>query len=288
MTRHETLDTDVCILGAGPHGLAVAVHLVQARPSIRLLVVDPSGRWLSTWHDQMARAEIPTLRSPIVHSPSPNPSALAQHLATHRLPSSGLPYDLPTIEAFASFCDHLIADSDLGPPLAVRPQRITREQNRVRIETDTGAITADHLVLATNPHRRQIPEWVRPNLDLDQGRCVHANDVDLREMPNLTDENVVVVGGGLSAAHLAHGAAKRGANVNLLARRAVETRNFDTDPGWLGPKYLRAFDAEDDPAQRLYLAQTARGGGTIPFWMRERLDTLAADDALTLFEATSV
>lgn len=80
----------------------------------------------------------------------------------------------------------------------------------------------------------------------------------------------------MTAAHLACGAAKRGAHVHLVARRPLQTRSFDTDPGWLGPKHLRAFTEDRDPASRLARAKAARGGGTIPSWMRSRLGNAEA------------
>lgn len=59
---------DVCILGAGPHGLAAAVHLREADPELEIVVVDHASGWLQTWNEQFARAEIATLRSPMVRS----------------------------------------------------------------------------------------------------------------------------------------------------------------------------------------------------------------------------
>lgn len=293
MISHKHPVIDVCILGAGPHGLAAAVHLLQARPSIRLQVIDPSGTWLSTWHKQMSRVEITTLRSPIVHTPSPDASSLQRHLTNKRLPSSGLPssglpYNAPTVKAFKSFCSHLIEETGLDCPTTSLPSTIKTTENAVHIKTADGAFTAKHLVIATNPHRLQIPDWASSLVDQPPGQIAHANHIDLSQTPDLRNETVVVVGGGLSAAHLACGAAKRGADVHLIARRPIENRNFDTDPGWLGPKYLRAFNAEQEPHKRLDMARNARRGGTVPPWMRTRLDTLTDENSLTIHEATTV
>ncbi|MEM9609104.1 MAG: FAD/NAD(P)-binding protein, partial [Actinomycetota bacterium] len=102
-------EVDVCVLGAGPHGLATALHLMAADPGLgeRMAVIDPSGSWLATWREQFARLEIDNLRSPIVHHPAPEVSALARHVAARDLPRSGLPYELPTTAAFDDFCDQL-------------------------------------------------------------------------------------------------------------------------------------------------------------------------------------
>lgn len=283
-----TVEADVCVLGAGPHGLAAAVHLRRADPDLRLVVVDPAGAWLQGWHDRFARAEIEVLRSPVVHHPSPDPYELLAYLTVTERPRSGLPYDVPTVEAFSDYCTDLIADTELDPPFSATAEAVCREGGSVLTVTDRGTVRADHLVVATNPHRRVLPDWVWPLLGREPGLFVYGSDVDLRELPDLTGERVLVVGGGLTAAHLGCGAADRGADTVLLTRRPLETRDFDTDPGWLGPRHLRAFDLDDDPESRLQTIRTARGGGTIPPWMRARLETLIEDGRLVVHEACDV
>jgi len=112
------VNADVCVLGAGPHGLAAALHLREADPDIRIAAIDPSGGWLTTWFEQFARAEIGNLRSPIVHHPASDPFALADFVARNGLAASGLPYNLPTTDAFAQFCRSLIESAGLESPLA--------------------------------------------------------------------------------------------------------------------------------------------------------------------------
>ena len=48
----EVLTTDTCIAGAGPHGLAAALHLKQVNPSAHKTVIDHSDQWLATWNQQ--------------------------------------------------------------------------------------------------------------------------------------------------------------------------------------------------------------------------------------------
>ncbi len=268
--------------------MAAAVHLRRAKPDLHLTVVDPAGAWLAGWHEHFARAEIATLRSPIVHHPSPDPGELSVFIDRSGAPRSGLPYDLPTAGAFGLFCAALIQRTGLAPPLTASATGVCAEGPRLRIATGDGSITADHLVVATNPHRRPIPDWVETLLGRRPGLVTFGGDVDLRTLGDLDGERVAVIGGGLTAAHLACGAAARGAEVHVVARRPLETRPFDTDPGWLGPKYLRAFDLDRDAASRLRSALDARGGGTIPPWMRDRIDGLAADGRLTIHEGCEV
>ena len=92
----------------------------------------------------------------------------------------------------------------------------------------------------------------------------------------------------MTAAHLALGAASRGASVQLISRRDLSVRAFDTAPGWLGPKYLAGFDAEPNPARRLCIARRARSGGSIAEWLHTRLTDFDGPGEISLRESTSV
>ena len=283
-------EATVCILGAGPHGLAVAVHLLTARPGLAdgIVVVDPAGVWMRTWHEQFARLEIDNLRSPVVHHPGTRSDEVAAHTMRRGLDRSGLPYDLPTTKAFEAYCEDLVARMDLDRPVAATARRVVPASDGLVVETDAGTVSCRRLVVATNPHRREIPDWVARLLGRLPGAIDHAADIDLRTIGDLAGTTVVVIGGGLTAGHLALGAAARGARVELVSRRSIEIRNFDTDPGWLGPKHLRAYCAEPDPAQRLRQAHAARGGGSMPGWMHQRLVALAEAGELRFHEGRSV
>jgi cation diffusion facilitator CzcD-associated flavoprotein CzcO len=62
---HAEVEARVAVVGAGPQGLAAALHLLDRDPSLHrdLVVVDPAGRWLQAWDDRFARLEIEHLRS---------------------------------------------------------------------------------------------------------------------------------------------------------------------------------------------------------------------------------
>ncbi|MGL4619421.1 MAG: FAD/NAD(P)-binding protein, partial [Chroococcidiopsis sp.] len=79
----EASNTDIAIIGAGPHALTLIAYLLQKRKKLRhgFAVFDPSGMWLQQWQQQFAAFEIPHLRSPAVHHPDPNPYALRKFAA---------------------------------------------------------------------------------------------------------------------------------------------------------------------------------------------------------------
>ena len=284
----EVLTTESCIVGAGPHGLAAALHLKQVDPVADVTVIDHSDEWLASWNQQFERAEINTLRSPIVHHPSPNPYALTDFVTRNDLSRSGLPYDPPTTEAFSDFCTEIIAEADLAPPLPAIPESLRSDHKSVELRTSVGIIRAENLIIAANPHQRVIPQWTWNLIGHQAGLLEHALDVNLPGMPELSGQRIAIIGGGLTAAHLARNAALKGATATIIARRPLQIRDFDTEPGWLGPKYLNNYQAESDAGQRIQTAKAARNGGSIPAWMHDSLTSPTKGGSIKILDSTEV
>jgi cation diffusion facilitator CzcD-associated flavoprotein CzcO len=263
---------DVCIIGAGPHGLAVSTHLVTARPALRdrLVVIDPAGTWLTTWRDQFARLGIDVLRSAMVHHPGVDPGGLGAYTQRRAEPTSGLPYGIPLAAVFEGYCNHLIGCHGLaGSVLAARALQVGAG-DEPHVVTTGGIIRAQRVIVAANPCRPCIPAVFGDALRTSD-RIKHSSRLDLRTLRSLTGERVIVIGGGLTAAHLVCGAIERGADVTQIVRRPVVVRDFDVEPAWLGPRELNRFGVERDPARRVALVRGARGGGSVPPWMDELL-----------------
>lgn len=278
--------TRVLLVGAGPAALSAAVLLRCQGLGDDLTVLDPSGRWLAAWHDQFHRQDIPHLRSPAVHHPHPEPFALLRAEGAEGLVSSG-GARLPTTARFARFTDDLIEDFGLAEvvaPATAVELRLSRG-GHATVADDGGRLhRPDRVVLATNTRQPSVPTGLRPALGHE--RLSLSDRVDVRRaVPGL---HVVVVGGGLSAAHLALGAARRGAVVTLLARRRLTVRRYDVHPTWLGPKKLRPFAAEPDSQRRRTTIDNARGGGTVPHRIRRQLEDCVEAGRLDLRERSEV
>ncbi|MEM8708393.1 MAG: FAD-dependent oxidoreductase [Actinomycetota bacterium] len=290
MVDSESPTASVCILGAGPHGLSMALHLQRADPTLasRMVVIDPSGDWMTTWESNFRRLDIDVLRSPSVHHPGPDVDGLSSFVHENGLPTSHLPYDVPRSDPFMAFCRELVDTNPIPRPVAGRPTAIRPHAAGVGVEVGGRMITAERLIVATNPHRRELPRWIVPILGRTRVDIRHADDIDLPSGGDLAGRTIVVVGGGLSAGHLACGAASLGADVTLVSRRPLTERSFDTDPGWLGPKYLRDYDLVAAPEDRLAQARAARGGGTMPGWMLTRIRNHAQAGTIRLCEGDPI
>lgn len=259
------MDVPAAIIGAGPAGLSVGVAMAQRRPSVvadrDLRVLDPAGSWLANWDRQMASQGIRHLRSPVVHHPHPEPFALLEQVDRAR----GLRHvdglHLPSVVAFADFCAGLVERLDLGRVL-LRGTVVAAEvaSDGVRLHLADGSrICADRVVVATNPRRRVVPGWAR---GLDPALVTHGGRLVGAVLPG---RRVLVVGGGLSAAHLALGAAAAGAEAIVVARRQPTVRRMDVEPRWLGPARMGPF-AGRCAEERAAAVARARGGGSMPPW----------------------
>jgi cation diffusion facilitator CzcD-associated flavoprotein CzcO len=261
---------DIAVIGAGPHAMTVVTHLLQKRQQLRqrLLVFDPNGTWMQQWQNQFNAFEIPHLRSPAVHHPDPNPYALRE-FAQSRSPELYAPYDLPGTLLFQDFCQELIRRWSLQQHIVaakvvrIEPiQQNLRSRFRLWLHNDQ-SIVARRVILATGSNTPQIPAWVQKiTSPYPQERLCHSCHVDLRHL-QLHKETILIIGGGLTSGHLALGAIARGAKVILMSRRNLQEKLFDSDPGWLGPKYLKNFWTEPDWETRAESIQNARNGGSL-------------------------
>ena len=288
------LQTDIAIIGAGPQALTLATHLLQKgrRRSPQFMVLDPSGTWMQHWHQQFAAQDILFLRSPAAHHPEPNHNAL-RTFATSRSQELFPPYERPGRQLFADFCEAVIRDGNLQDLVVaasvVRVEPIAQGRNRFRLWFDDGrSLLTRRVVLAAGDGALNVPVWVQAlpeNHPTD--RLCHAAQVDLRLL-QLQGERVLIIGSGLTSGHLAIGAVRRGAKVNLMARRRFRAKLFDADPGWVGPKYLKGFNAEPDWQRRWQMIQEARDGGSFTPEIMLQLHQAQRDQKIELVEECQV
>jgi cation diffusion facilitator CzcD-associated flavoprotein CzcO len=188
---------------------------------------------------------------------------------------------LPSTELFSAFCTDVAARFRLGRAVhAVSVGAAFPTGGGVRLETERGSCRARVAVLATNPGQARIPVWARR-----RDGVVHAEAVDLRER-RFDGRTVVIVGAGLTAAHMALGVAGRGGHGVMVARRSRRVRPFDTDPGWLGPKEMNGFLKEPSFDRRAQVIRKARDGGSIPPAYADVLDRRIEDGSITWRTAT--
>lgn len=305
----STFHTDIAIIGAGPQALTLVTHLLQKNKKMRdrlntgfspgFQVFDPSGTWLARWHRQFAAQEIPHLRSPAVHHPDCNPHTLLS-FAEKRQDELYDPYNRPGTKLFQDFCETVIDRWHLRDRVTkAQVVGITPDKERFCLTLANGqSAIARRVVMATGTATANMPDWTtqtthyppeqHPPERHPPERLCHAQAVHLPDLPTLAGETVLIIGGGLTSAHLAKGALKRGAKVLLLSRRPFQEKIFDAEPGWLGPKYLKGFEAETDWQKRWQMIQQARNGGSFTPETLTQLRKFSREGRVVLYERCEI
>lgn len=260
----------IAFVGSGPHNLTTLAFVLRANPALRseVVVFDPSGTWLTQWDRQMAAQEIVHLRSSSVHHPDPDPLAL-RRFAQGRESEFYPPYALPGTKLFREFCEDVIHRYDLGGMVVPRSVvSLAEAPGGLELKLDDGSVrTARAVVVARGGGGRIWPSWApAPTPTL-----IHSDSVDWVDLERHQPGRLVLVGGGLTAGHLALGALRRGWSVDLVTRRPVNYKLFDAAPGWIGPKHMAGFHRETNWNRRRKMIARARGGGAMTEEIRDLL-----------------
>ncbi|NVB37018.1 FAD/NAD(P)-binding protein [Pseudenhygromyxa sp. WMMC2535] len=269
----DSLDRELewLIIGGGIHGVHVAARLIgeAAVPPERVRIVDPAARLLARWRECTATTGMTHLRSPCVHHLGLSPWALRRFTDERgQLPGEPAlfapPYDRPSLAVFDAHCDHVIARFGLDAcHLRDRATRCALTCEGVELHTAGGLeLRAENLVLAMGASEQpHWPAWA----PRDDARIQHIFAADFGAWPSAAErETVAVVGGGITAAQVALRLVDDGHRVHLVSRHALREHQFDSDPGWLGPRFMRGFSQEPDLDRRRAMIRGARHRGSVP------------------------
>ncbi|MEM6990679.1 MAG: FAD/NAD(P)-binding protein, partial [Myxococcota bacterium] len=261
------------IVGGGPHGVHLAVHLRAAGvASHDLAIVDPHPELLANWTECARRTGMTHLRSPSVHHLDMDPWALRNFAAEWRPERPcdepfRAPYSRPALSLFAAHSRNVIERYGLRDrhEQAIVESIHPQPDTSVRVETSRGLLRAQRVVLALGSGGGQVwPSWAEAIRDGKPGRIQHVFDPRFDLDTRVTVSSVAVVGGGITGAQLALRLCRMGKRVTLLSRHRLRRRQFDSDPTWLGPAKMKPFARIRDPAQRRQAIDAARHRGTMP------------------------
>ena len=284
----DAMSIDWLIIGGGIHGVHIAARLLgetDINPE-QIRIVDPGERLLERWQTSTATTGMSHLRSPSVHHLGLNAASLQRFAGKRKRRKTGLfapPYDRPALALFNAHCEQIIEHFDLADlHLRARARACAVECDSVRVALSTGEeILAQQVVLAMGASEQpEWPEWAHP----DDARVHHVFEPSFDGWPSAT-ETVVVFGGGISAAQVSLRLAAEGHQVHLVSRHALREHQFDSDPGWLGPKLMAGFNREPDVDRRRAMISEARHRGSVPPDVERALRRAIASEELLWHES---
>ncbi len=276
MARMEADGPTWSIIGGGPHGVHIAARLIGEAgvdpDDVR--IVDPGSHLLTEWRRRARATGMEYLRSPSVHHVGVDPLALFHFRATSgaagSTPRFRAPYNRPALWLFESHCDAVIDHYGLDRlHIRDRVSRIDPTTERVHLQMQSGeALDCGHVVIAIGSgDRSRWPDAVPRN----DPRIRHVYGLGSMDEVLALGRRVVVVGGGLAAGHLCVSMIGDEHEIVLVSRHSLHERQFDTDPGWIGPKFMSRFSRTQDLVARREMIRSARRPATMPPEILSRL-----------------
>ena len=299
---------DWLIVGGGPHGVHVAASLIaEAGVSPEsLAILDDEQELLARWRRCTRNSGMRYLRSPAVHHLDPSTRSLQQFAKSSpgrqvKKPFTR-PYSRPSLKLFDLHCDQVIERFGLEDlHIRGRANNLDLSDEHIRVgfaesaaNAASGELEAQNVVLALGaPQDPHWPEWashIASEARRVQESAVvnHIFDPGLEHVDAPKDETIAVVGAGISGVQVAIQLAHEGRRVVLLSRHPIRVHQFDSDPGWQGPKFMTGYSRLTDQSERRVRIQKARHTGSIPPDIHAALRCALASETMELLENTEV
>ncbi|MCX4967722.1 lysine N(6)-hydroxylase/L-ornithine N(5)-oxygenase family protein [Streptomyces sp. NBC_00654] len=294
-TAPPPAEADVVIVGAGPAGLAVASALWHL--GVRdVALLDREGRPCGRFFDRVDVLGQRVLRSPYEHHPGVEGYRDCELLDFARLHWSRLtPVErreirmaqaghrsVVPVDVFEAYCEHVASLHHVDRRTwraSVREVRPTADG--VTVRGDGFAVTAPYTVLCLGEERRPAP------FDWWDGEATPRN-VSYWDEPVPQDaQRLVVIGSGLSAAHLITNALNDGKRVHWVLRAPQERYQCaDVNASFFRAEGRARFDGTSWEDRRILMGGQRRA--SVMFEFRPLLQRAEADGRLTVHRGRSV
>ncbi|RRN71214.1 hypothetical protein EI200_12250 [Peribacillus simplex] len=258
------------IIGGGIQGTTMATFLLKSGKTTvdQLAIVDRNEEPLARWKHCTELISMPYLRSPSVHHLDVNPFSLQKYVEKADWNNNFYgQYKRPSLQSFNEHCAH-VAD-DLSIKQAWVQGKVTSASQIEKgweIQLENGSILKGcKLVISIGVGEQlHLPDWALQLKQEHEGSIFHIFDENIPELTQVHGP-ITIIGGGISSVHLALKLSKIYPNeVTVLKRHPFRIHDFDSDPGWLGPKKQRPFRAITSYQKRREAIIQARNKGSIP------------------------
>lgn len=285
---------EVVIIGAGPAGIAVASALWHH--GVRdVVLIERGSRPAARFFGRIDLLGQRVLRSPYEHHPGTEgfrDCELLDFARLHwgrltrterreiRMAQSGHRSVVP-VDVFEAFCEHLVSSHGIADRTWQATVRAVHpEAGGVTVRTNRFDITAGHVVLCTGEERADAPEpwW---------GGGPPPAGLRYWDQPVPTGgERQIVVGAGLTAAHLIGNALSAGREVHWVVRDAEHYQCADVNSKFFRPEGRARFD-HVGWAERLELTARYRRA-SIMFEFRPALQKAEAEGRLVVHRGQAI
>ncbi|WP_054636514.1 FAD/NAD(P)-binding protein [Thalassobacillus sp. C254] len=257
------------IIGGGIHGCTIATFLLKSGKVKKdeLLIIDPYPVPLYKWKTITSKIGMDYLRSPSVHHLDPAPFSLQKYAKDNKVTAPFIGrFKRPSLPLFNAHCEALFAETDLYSCwFRAKVENLAPGKKKWMVHTTNGRLEAKRVVLAIGMNTQpSYPEWAEELAKSNPHRIHHIFNDDLQSIKEMPP-SFGIVGGGISSIHTAvHLCNVHNEKVKLIKRHPFRVHDFDSDPGWLGPKYLTSFRKENDLNIRRKMITQARHRGSMP------------------------
>ncbi|TYL40123.1 thioredoxin reductase [Natronococcus pandeyae] len=271
------------IVGGGIHGTYLVQRLLEdtdlEREEIR--IVDPNDRLLASFRRKAQACEMDAMRSTFVHHVGTEPFGLesfaeARGREDELLPTPGYPRR-PSLSLFLDYAEYVVDGRDLESlHRQAAVETIEERGDELVLETTDGSIHSRSCVLAIgHGGRYRTPDWA-------DGIDAISHVWDGFD-PDVSVDETVVVGGGVTAAQLATCLAGR-ESVTLLSRHELEEATIEADPRWINWNHVERHLHRHPPGARARVetVREARNDATIPPTLFDSLEEAVEDGGLTV------
>ncbi|WP_066193354.1 MULTISPECIES: FAD/NAD(P)-binding protein [Gracilibacillus] len=254
------------IIGGGMQGSCIASRLLEEKKVEKedLLIIDPHQQPLARWITITDKIGMEYLRSPLVHHLDKNPYSLKKYATAHDYAAAFKgQYKRPRLDMFNQHSLDLFNKTGVMECwLQGEVNGLTwTEQGWKVCVSDGHCFFSEQVILAVGVnHIPHYPVWAEEY----KGTSSISHIFEMQHnLPETGD--VVVVGGGMTAAHLVYALTQKETinSVTMIKRHPLRIHHFDSDPGWLGPKYLNKFEKLTSYKERRTVIQKARNKGSI-------------------------
>ncbi|GHG01803.1 MULTISPECIES: FAD/NAD(P)-binding protein [Amycolatopsis] len=285
---------EVVVVGAGPAGLAVTSALWHH--GVRdVVVIDRDGRPCGRFFDRIDRLGQRVLRSPYEHHPGVEgyrDCELVDFARLHwarltpverreiRMSQAGHRSVVP-VDVFEAYCAHLAASHHVGEKTwRGEVREVLPAADAVTVHAGAFTVTARHVVLCLGEERRPAPDswW---------GGGPTPPGTSYWDEPAPDGGRQIVVGAGLTAAHLITNALSAGREVHWVLRDPGERYQCaDVNSTFFRPEGRKRFDSVGW-ADRLALMNQFRRA-SIMFEFQPLLRQAEADGRLVVYRGETV